>query len=108
MPVSNPIRSLKRATQMKPMKHRFAWASALALAVTLTSQIQSFAATNGMILITTRREQDLSYGVADSGNKMGPGQVSAGDVSMSAVLGDYGYSSRLILDAELTDTGVAG
>lgn len=93
---------------MKYMKHRFAWASALTLAVTVISQIQTFAATNGMILITTRREQDLNFGIVDAGNKAGPGQVSQGDVSMSTVLGDYGYSSRLIVDAELTATSAGG
>lgn len=54
-----------------------------------------------MILITTRLEQDLTWGTADSGNIMGPGQASPGDVAMGALLGDHGYSSRLLLDAEL-------
>ena len=87
------------------MKNRFAWASALALTVTISSQIQMVAA-NGMILITTRKAQDLTWGVTDAANIMGPGQVAPGDVLMGVVLGDYGYSSRLILEAELNPTQV--
>src|SRR5688572_1061618 len=86
------------------MKLPFAWASAFALAVTISSQAQSI--TNGMILITTRKEQDLTWGVTDSANSMGPGQTSHGDVLMGVVLGDYGYSSRLVLDAELNPTQI--
>jgi len=83
------------------MKHRFVWASALALAATVSSQVQTMAITNGMIVITTRKEQDLTWGTADSANFMGPGQTAPGDVLMGIVLGDHGYSSRLLLDAEL-------
>jgi len=88
------------------MKHRLVWASALTLAVTITSQLETMAVTNGMILITTRKAQDLTWGTADSGNIMGPGQTSPGDVAMGALLGDYGYSSRFLLDAELNPTQV--
>src|SRR5688572_20560997 len=86
------------------MKLPFAWASAFALAVTISSQAQSI--TNGMIVITTRKAQDLTWGVTDAANIMGPGQVSPGDILMGVVLGDHGYSSRLILDAELNPTQV--
>ncbi len=88
------------------MKHRFCWASALTLAVTITSQLETVVAADGMILITTRREQDLTWGTTDSGNIMGPGQVAQGDVLMAIVLGDNGYSSRLILDTELNPVTV--
>jgi hypothetical protein len=83
------------------MKHKFPWAGALTLAVAFTSQLETMAATNGPILITTRLEQDLSWSLADSGNQAGPGQASPGDVAMGTLLGDHGYSSRLLLDAEL-------
>ena len=83
------------------MKNRFLWASALTLAATVTSQLETRAITNGVIVITTRKGQDLSWGTGDSGNVMGPGQTSQGDVAMAALLGDHGYTCRLILDAEL-------
>ena len=88
------------------MRHSLPWVSALALAVTVSSQIESFAATNGMIVITTRKEQDLTWGPTDSGNVMGPGQASPGDVLMGIELGNHGYASRLIIDAELSSTQV--
>ena len=87
------------------MKHKLTWVSALTLAATLTAQLETMAAP-GVILITTRKGQDLSWGTADSANIMGPGQASPGDVAMGALLGDHGYSSRLILDAELNPTQV--
>ena len=83
------------------MKPRIPWLSALTLAVMITSQLEIMAATNGMILITTRLEQDLTWGATDSGNIMGPGQVAQGDVAMETILGDHGYSCRFLIDAEL-------
>jgi len=88
------------------MKPRFAWTSALVLAVTLNLPSQLDAATNGMIIISTRKAQDLTWGLTDVINQAGPGQVSPGDIAMSLLLGDYGYSSRLILDAELNPVQV--
>lgn len=88
------------------MKYQLSWASALTLAMTLTSQVETIASTNGVIIITTRKEQDLTWGTADSGNIKGPGLTSPGDVAMSALLGDHGYSSRLLLDAELNPTQI--
>jgi len=88
------------------MKNRVLWARTLVLALTITSQLETVAATNGIILITTRKEQDLTWGTADSGNIFGPGQTAPGDVLMGIVLGDHGYSSRLLLDAELSPTQV--
>ena len=62
---------------MKYLKHRFVWASALALVMTVTAQ----GATNGTICIVTRFEQDLSWagedGDANDGwDYKGPGQVT--------------------------------
>jgi hypothetical protein len=105
------IKSQSAAQRGKPkvisiMKHRFVWASALALGVTISSQVAAMAATNGIILITTRQEQDLTWGTTDSGNIRGPGQTAQGDVAMETILGDYGYSSRFILEAELNPAKV--
>jgi hypothetical protein len=87
------------------MKSHFRWAGALALCVSFTSQIESFGqAASGVILITTRKAQDLTYGYTDAGDSKGPGQASQGDVAMAALLGDNGYSSRILLDVTLEDT----
>ena len=83
------------------MKNKFLWASILTLAITTTSQLETMAATNGMVVITTRLAQDLSWASTDLNNIKGPGQVSPGDAEMAAVLGYNGYSSRYIIDAEL-------
>jgi hypothetical protein len=83
------------------MKNRFLAASALALGVTFASQIDSVG--QGVILITTRKGQDLSYITTDAYDAKGPGQLSQGDAAMATILGDHGYSSRLILDAQITD-----
>lgn len=89
------------------MINKLSWANALTLAVMITSELETIASTtNGVILITTRKEQDFSWGTADSGNVKGPGQTSAGDAAMSALLGDHGYSSRVLLDAELNPTQI--
>lgn len=86
------------------MKNRFIWASALGLAVTVSSQIEVIAQTNGMILISTRKAQDLSINTTDALDQKGPGQASQGDVAMAELLGDNGYSSRIVLDTSLNTT----
>ncbi len=45
--------------------------------------------------------QDLSIYTTDALDARGPGQASPGDVAMEELLGDNGYSSRIILDASL-------
>ena len=87
------------------MKNRFVWSSALALGVIVMSQIQSEALTNAVILISTRAAQDTAAGSEYVTDEQGPGMVSPGDVAMVQVLGDYGYTSRLVLDKLLN--GVA-
>ena len=72
----------------------------LTLGVAMHS-LEAMAATNGMILITTRRQSDLSQSRTDIDNIKGPGQTTPGDVAMQLFLGDYGYSSRLITVTEL-------
>jgi len=85
----------------KTMKHKLAWASALTLAVTFTSQLETMAVTNGPIVITCRKGQDLTWSTGDAYGQQGPGQVSPGDVEMGVVLGDNGYATRYVIDAEL-------
>jgi len=100
--------------QKKTMKNKFLRASLLTLAVTAITQFEAVAQTNGVVLITTRFSQDLSWGFTDINNVAGPGQTSPGDVEMSTVLGYNGYSSRFLLDVELNPlkvnpfTGLAG
>jgi hypothetical protein len=92
---------------MKNRANRIVWASALALAVTLSSQLETRASTNaGIILITARRQGDMSISRTDVDNIKGPGQISPGDVQMHSFLGDNGYSSRLVTVTEL-DAGYA-
>jgi len=88
------------------MKPRFTWASAVALVLGVTSQLVTLGATNGVILISTRKAQDLTYATSDAYDQKGPGQVSQGDVAMQELLGDNGYSCRLVMDAQLGDTTV--
>lgn len=87
---------------MKHLKHQRLWAGALAVAVTVSAQLELAAqTTNGMILISIRKDQDLSWSRRDADDQMGPGVVSQGDAAMAAFLGDHGYSCRLALDCEL-------
>lgn len=87
---------------MTHVKQQFLWAGALALAVTVSSQLELVAQVeNGVILISTRKNQDLSWSTGDAWEQMGPGQASQGDVAMAALLGDHGYSCRIALDGEL-------
>lgn len=85
------------------MKTRLLLVTLLALIAVTLSNVESKAATNGIILISTRKAQDLSYATTDAYDQKGPGQASQGDVAMAALLGDNGYSSRIIVDAQLND-----
>src|SRR5437867_7115708 len=84
------------------MKSRFLWASAAALAITISSQIETKAITNGVVLITTRTASDARYRIIsssslyDGDDYRGPGAFSPGDVTMATLLQDNGYVSRLI------------
>ncbi len=89
------------------MKQRFAWAGALALATLFTSQIQMLGGTNGVIVISTRAPQDTAAGSEYFTDEKGPGMVTPGDVAMAELLGDYGYSCRLLLDKILGDTATS-
>jgi len=91
---------------MKYLKHRFGWAGALALAMTVTPQVATQGATNGTICIITRFEQDLSWNGEDGDpndgfDYKGVGQCSPGDVAMAELLADYGYSPRVTISREV-------
>jgi hypothetical protein len=83
------------------MKHRFLWAGALALAVTVCAPVKTL---SQVILILTRKDQDQTWynsGANDTNDPRGPGNVALGDAAMQDLLGDYGYSCRLTLNANL-------
>lgn len=82
------------------MKARLTCSASLALLLSVSSFQQSRA---GVILITTRKAQDMTYATTDALDLKGPGQLSQGDAAMATILGDHGYSSRLVLDVQLTD-----
>src|SRR5947208_7835274 len=83
------------------IENRFVWASAAALALSL-SPIEMNATTNGVILITTRTAQDARYRIIssstlyDGDDFRGPGAFSPGDAAMGGLLQDNGYVTRLI------------
>ena len=83
------------------MKNRFIWASALALAVIVSSQKETQAA-NGVIVMTTRTGSDALWreisgsGSYDADDPRGPGNFSPGDAAMASLLGDYGYVVRMV------------
>src|SRR6185369_4576048 len=80
------------------MNYRFAWASVLLLAILASTPLQVLGLTNAVILITTRAAQDTAAGSEYFSDEKGPGMASPGDVAMVDLLGNYGYTCRLILD----------
>jgi hypothetical protein len=87
-----------RQQQEQRMKNRFVWASALALAVAMSSQTSISGATHGVIFISTRAPQDTAFGSEYVSDEKGPGMATPGDVAMASLLHDNGYTCRLILD----------
>jgi hypothetical protein len=96
------------------MKHRFVWASAVALAATITSQAETPAITNGVVIITTRSAQDAywrqqsSSGLWDGDDYKGPGIFSPGDAAMGILLQDNGYVTRMVPEKVLTCDAQSG
>jgi hypothetical protein len=94
------------------MKNRFLWASAVALAVTVGSQVQTMGLTNGLIIITTRTASDALYrqisssGLYDADDFRGPGTATPGDSAMASLLMDNGYSTRLVPEWLLSSLAV--
>lgn len=86
------------------MKSRFLTVGALAFGIALSTQLQPVNAADGVILITTRKNQDLAQpGTPDAYDVRGPGQTTQGDTAMQLLLGDHGYSCRMALDVMLDD-----
>jgi len=83
------------------MKIRFATALVLAAAYTVPLVPPTEA---GVILLATRKNQDTTLSTEHTSDEKGPGLVTPGDVGMAALLGDHGYSCRLLLDALLNSS----
>jgi hypothetical protein len=98
------------------MRNRFVWAGALALAIGVVSPVETKAAitnldgiiiTNGVIIITTRTavdafwRQQSSSQLWDGDDPAGPGVVSPGDAAMGELLGDHGYTVRVLPEQTL-------
>jgi hypothetical protein len=77
------------------MRHHFIWL--IALTITIASISRSAA---GIVVISTRKNICADQG-ADNIDAKGPGMTTPGDVAIGNLLGNYGYSSRLILDVLL-------
>ena len=60
--------------------------------------LDASAATNGVILISTRYQQDTQFSQEFVTDEKGPGMVTPGDVAMASLLADHGYTPRLVLD----------
>src|SRR5947208_15627231 len=84
------------------MIKRFLIISGFLTAVICGSQREVMAITNGVIYITTRAAQDTAASAEYFTDERGPGMVSPGDVAMSHLLGNYGYTCRLLLDKLLS------
>jgi hypothetical protein len=80
------------------MKHLPIQTLALASAVAAASLVE---AVGGVIMISTRKNQDSTYSTEHQTEEKGPGLSTPGDVAMAATLGNYGYSCRILLDAQL-------
>jgi hypothetical protein len=104
------------------MKNRSVWASALALAIGIISQVETKAAytningtviTNGTIIVTTRAAGDghfflqSSSTTDDMDDNRGPG-YSPGDSAMCELLQDNGYSTKLLPDKALNAVAFGG
>jgi hypothetical protein len=79
------------------MKIRFC-SITLGAAIVLGSMLSTSA---GVIMISTRKNQDTAFSTEAQTEEKGPGLCTPGDVAMGALLADNGYSFRLILDALL-------
>lgn len=79
------------------MTNRSICAGVLTLAFIAAGLAESRA---GVILISTRKNVCTDQG-ADNLDEKGPGMTTPGDVAMGIVLGNHGYSTRVILDVLL-------
>ncbi len=82
------------------MKKRFMLITVLAGACSVSALLEARA---GVILIATRKNQDTMYSSEHTSEEKGPGLTTPGDIAMAQLLGDHGYSCRVLLDALLND-----
>lgn len=82
------------------MNSRSRWSFLLAVACGASSVLP---VSGGVIMLTTRKNQDTAYAQEHLTEEKGPGLATPGDVAMAAVLGDHGYSCRIVLDALLNE-----
>jgi hypothetical protein len=80
------------------MKTRVWPALTLTLALVIGSSLPLDA---GVVMISTRKNQDSAFSGEHLSEEKGPGLATPGDVGMAALLGDHGYSCRILLDAQL-------
>lgn len=80
------------------MKHRCPCAITVMAALTFGSLLSASA---GVVMISTRKNQDSAFSSEHLSEEKGPGLATPGDVSMGSLLADHGYSFRLLLDAQL-------
>src|SRR5689334_20069949 len=80
------------------MQKHFLRAATLGFALTAFVNTETFALTNGVIMISTRAPQDTQFGSEFVTDEKGPGMATPGDVDMASLLSNYGYSCRLVLD----------
>lgn len=85
------------------MKNTSGWMSTVSIALLAAACIPAH---GGVILISTRYQQDTQFSATEYiSDERGPGMTTPGDVAMASVLGDHGYSCRLILDKLLGPGG---
>ncbi len=70
----------------------------LTLALLGATAVETF---GGPVIISTRKQVCADQGT-DNADAKGPGMTTPGDVGMAILLGNHGYSSRLILDTMIT------
>ena len=82
------------------MKHRYPCTLALMASLTVGSLVSARA---GVVLISTRKNQDSASSQEHLTEEKGPGLATPGDVAMGSLLADHGYTFRLLLDAQLNE-----
>lgn len=77
------------------MKSSALFQGVMALAVAWPASVPVL---GGVILISTRYQQDTQFATEFVSDEKGPGMVTPGDVAMGSLLADHGYSIRIVLD----------
>lgn len=85
------------------MRNILQWS--LISAVACLPLTESLAITNGVVMITTRKNQDSVISMEYNSEEKGPGITTPGDIAMASLLCDHGYSCRVVLDLMLGPSG---